>query len=150
MSVIINNYMSGDYHLISEAYKKVIKEQTDNNFLKFIETYFEDLLNVTDQRELIEKIRSRIEIPEIKNQLGPAMSGNIVEMVFRGIREEQQRRSNLVADENSEESPTHVNKMSSIADEIERIASNMARGQMDEDNIQQLFGIAEEIRKEYR
>lgn len=138
--------MTNDSKSISDAYRSIITEQVDNTFFKWVEMYFEDLFNVTDQRELLEKIRGRIEIPEIKNQLGPANTGSIVELVYKTIKDEQSKR----VGENSEETPTHINKMVGIADEIEIIASKIARGQVDEDNIQQLFGIAEEIRREYQ
>jgi predicted transcriptional regulator len=146
----INNYMPNDSKMISEAYGSMIREQVDNTFLKWVEMYFEDLFNITDQRELLEKIRGRIEIPEIKDQIGPAQAGSMVEMVYDAIKTEQVRRSEMTADENSEESPAHTSRMTSIADEIEMIARRLSRGQIDEDGIQQLFGIAEEIRREYR
>jgi len=142
--------MPNDSKMISEAYGSMIREQVDNTFLKWVEMYFEDLFNITDQRELLEKIRGRIEIPEIKDQIGPAQAGSMVEMVYDAIKTEQVRRSEMTADENSEESPAHTSRMTSIADEIEMIARRLSRGQIDEDGIQQLFGIAEEIRREYR
>lgn len=51
--------------------------------------------------------------------------------------------------QNSEETPAHENRMLAMAEEIEVIARNLSSGRLDEDNIQQLMGIAQEIRKEY-
>lgn len=48
--------------------------------------YFEDLYNIQDDRELMEKIRQRVEQPDIINKIGPSQVGNLVEMVFKYIK----------------------------------------------------------------
>jgi len=61
-----------------------VKEQFSPNTL--LDYYFEDLYNITDDNELMERIRQRVETPEVKQKLGPTVSGDIVERIFMYIK----------------------------------------------------------------
>lgn len=51
-----------------------------------VDYYFEDLYNETNDRLLTDKIRQRVETPEVKKAFGPAFSGDLVEKLFMYIK----------------------------------------------------------------
>lgn len=51
-----------------------------------VDYYFEDLYNETNDRVLIDKIRQRIEAPDVKKAFGSALSGDLVEKLFMYIK----------------------------------------------------------------
>lgn len=51
-----------------------------------VDYYFEDLYNETNDRLLMDKIRQRIETPEVKKAFGSAFSGDLVERLFMYIK----------------------------------------------------------------
>ena len=95
--------MNRESKLIFEAYSTVVQEQANDALLKYLQVHFEDLFSVTDPRELIERIRARVETPESEQLVGPAMTGNIVETIFKAITDEQKRRAEYRKGENSEQ-----------------------------------------------
>ena len=58
--------------------------------------YFEDLYHVTNHDELLHKIRQRVETPEVKQKLGPAKSGNMVEQIYMYIKQRQSKNMSAV------------------------------------------------------
>ena len=66
--------------------KKAIPVTENVNLDRFMDNFFEDLYHIKDDRELTDKIRQRLETPEIKNKLGPAVTGDLVERVFMYIK----------------------------------------------------------------
>jgi hypothetical protein len=89
------NYDNIVNSILKEQYSNLTQPQQSNAFYKWVEFYFEDLLNVTDRTVLTQKVRERLETPELVQKYGNAQLGNLVEMVVMQIEQEQKRRSTL-------------------------------------------------------
>jgi hypothetical protein len=101
--------MHRESKLIFEAYNTVVQEQANDALLKYLQVHFEDLFSVTDSAELLERIRARVETPESVQSMGPAMTGNIVETIFKAITDEQKTRAAYKQSENSEQQSAMTN-----------------------------------------
>jgi hypothetical protein len=66
--------------------KKAMPVTENVNMDRIMDYFFEDLYNIRDDRELLNKIRERVETQPIQHQLGTAFTGDLVERVFTYIR----------------------------------------------------------------
>lgn len=66
--------------------KKALPVTENVNVDRVMDYFFEDLYNIKDDRELLDKIGERVETQPIQNQLGSAFTGDLVERVFTYIK----------------------------------------------------------------
>ena len=66
--------------------KKALPVTENVNMDRVMDYFFEDLYSIRDDKELINKIRERVETQPIQHQLGSAFTGDLVERVFTYIR----------------------------------------------------------------
>lgn len=66
--------------------KKALPVTENVNVDRVMDYFFEDLYNIKDDRELLNRIRERVETQPIQNQLGSAFTGDLVERVFTYIK----------------------------------------------------------------
>lgn len=68
------------------AVRKALPVSENVSAQTIVDYYFEDLYNEKDDRMLIDKIRQRIETPDVKKAFGSAFSGDLVEKLFMYIK----------------------------------------------------------------